>query len=80
MLVSSRTYFLIQLKTQISNKNIRYFIESYKHSRLMQISWHTKGGSLKTRVNISKAYPFWTKIGNIEYHSNNIESVIKLIK
>jgi len=80
MLVSSRTYFLIQVETQIRKKNIRYFIESYKRSRLMQISWHTKGGNIKTRINISKAYPFCTKIGNIEYHSNNIESVIKLIK
>lgn len=80
ILIGYKTLFIIELNKKLKDKNIKYFIEYYKLIGLIQISWHTKGGNLKTRINVSKAYPFCTKIGNIEHHSNNIESVIRLIK
>lgn len=82
-MTSARVYSLemgIKMAVCLNPDTIWHFIEIYSRVPYMQISWVEKGGSIKTKVDFSKKLQFKTVLDGVTYHSDNIYSVVELIK
>lgn len=78
--IGTKTLFLWDMLLKAKPYNVKMYIETYNKVSIFQISWHKKGGSLKTIVRPHLKFPYTTTINGVTYNSDKIESVINLVK